>query len=117
MNSLGLDTIAGSKLLQLRFGPAGVFQSEQAVMHGERRARFIRMSDGAAIIRYWGDGHSVAVSPETLSLPVDDEPAPPRALRTQRASATISRTRARRSSGSVAKWSLSRTARRRLTIE
>ena len=55
MNSIGLDTIAGSKLLQLRFGPAGVFQSEQAVMHGERRARFVRVSDGAAIIRYWDE--------------------------------------------------------------
>lgn len=69
MDSIGLDTIAGSKLLQLRFGAAGVFQPEQAVMHGDRRARFVRVSNGAAIIRYWGDSRPVAVPPETLSLP------------------------------------------------
>lgn len=73
MNSIGLDTIAGSKLLQLRFGPAGFFQPEQAVMHGDRRARFIRMSNGAAIIRYWGDNRPVAVPFETLSLPPANE--------------------------------------------
>jgi hypothetical protein len=38
-------------------------------MHRDRRARFIRISDGAAIIRHWGDSHPVAVQPETLSLP------------------------------------------------
>jgi len=69
MDTLGLDTIAGAKLLQLRFGPAGVFQPEQAVMHEERRARFIRVSDGAAIIRYWGDSRPIAVPLETLSFP------------------------------------------------
>jgi hypothetical protein len=69
MDTLGLDTIAGAKLLRLRFGPAGVFQPEQAVMHGDRRARFVRMSDGAAIIRYWDDSRPVAVPPETLSVP------------------------------------------------
>jgi hypothetical protein len=69
MNTIGMDTIAGSKLLQVRFGLSGVFQSDQAVMHGDRRARFIRMCDGAAIIRYWGESRSVAVPPETLSLP------------------------------------------------
>lgn len=69
MDSIGLDTIAGSKLLQLRFGAAGVFQPEQAVIHGDRRARFVRVSNGAAIIRYWGDSRPVAVPPETLSLP------------------------------------------------
>jgi hypothetical protein len=118
MNSLGLDTIAGSKLLQLRFGPFGAFQPEQGVMHGDRRARFIRMRDGAAIIRYWDDSRLVAVPPETLSLPPDaGEPAPPRTSRAQRASATTSLTPVSRSSGSVARWSLSRTARRRWTIE
>lgn len=116
MDSIGLDTIAGSKLLQLRFGPAGVFQPEQAVMHGNRRARFIRMSDGAAIIRYWGDSHPVAVPPETLSLPSGEEAPAARTPRAQRPSATISRTPARRSSGRFANWSLSRTARRRPTI-
>jgi len=66
---MGLDTMAGARLLQLRFGAAGVFQPEQAVMHEDRRARFIRVSDGVAIIRYWGESLPVAVPPETLSLP------------------------------------------------
>lgn len=69
MYTLGLDTIAGSKLLQLKFGSAGVFQPDQAVLHEARRARFIRIDDGAAIIRHWPDGEPVAVPPETLSLP------------------------------------------------
>lgn len=69
MNSIGLDTIAGAKLLQLRFGPAGAFQPEQAVMHGDRRARFIRVCNGAAVIRYWDDSRPIAVPLETLSLP------------------------------------------------
>jgi hypothetical protein len=117
MYTLGLDTIAGAKLLQLKFGASGVFQSDQAVTHGARRARFIRMSDGAAIIRYWGDSQPVAVPPETLSTPGREAAlAAPGTPRTQRPSATISRTLARRSSGSVPKWSLSRTIRRRLTI-
>jgi hypothetical protein len=33
------------------------------------RPRFLRMSRGAAIIRYWGGNHAVAVPPEALSLP------------------------------------------------
>jgi hypothetical protein len=69
MYTLGLDTIAGAKLLQLKFGASGVFQPDQAVMHGDRRARFIRVSDGAAIIRHWGGSQPVAVPTETLSLP------------------------------------------------
>jgi hypothetical protein len=113
VDSIGLDTIAGSKILQLKFGRSGTFQPDQAVLHGDRRARFIRMSDGAAIIRYWGASHPIAVPPETLSLPqIEDTSVAPRA----QPPSTISRTRARRSSGSVANWSLSRTARRRLTI-
>lgn len=67
--STALDTIAGSKLLQLRFGTAGDFQPDQAVIHGDRRARFIRVCDGAAIIQYWGDSQSVTVPLETLSFP------------------------------------------------
>jgi hypothetical protein len=67
--STALDTIAGSKLLQLRFGRAGDFQPNQAVIHDDRRARFVRVSDGAAIVRYWGDEQSVAVPLESLSLP------------------------------------------------
>jgi len=73
MYTLGLDTIAGAKLLQLKFGPSGVFQPEQAVMLGERRARFIRVSDGDAIIQPWGATQSIAVPPETLSLPPTKE--------------------------------------------
>jgi len=69
VDTLGLDTIAGAKLLQLKFGSAGAFQPDQAVLHGDRRARFIRMSDGAAIIRHAGSTHPVAVALETLSLP------------------------------------------------
>jgi hypothetical protein len=76
MYTLGLDTIAGAKLLQLKFGAVGAFQPDQAVMHGDRRARFIRMSDGAAIIRHWGDTQPVAVPPEALSLPPPAPPAP-----------------------------------------
>ena len=68
MYTLGLDTIAGAKLLQLKFGAAGAFQPDQAVMHGDRRARFVRMNDGAAIIRHCGDDQPVAVALETLSL-------------------------------------------------
>src|SRR5215472_16638276 len=69
MYTLGLDTIAGSKLLQLKFGRCGLFQPDEAVMHGDRRARFIRVSDGEAIIRSCGDSCPVAVPLETLSLP------------------------------------------------
>ena len=76
MNTIGLDTIAGAKLLQVRFGSSGAFQPDRAVMHGDRRARFIRMSDGAAIIRHWDDSHPVAVPLESLSLPPADQPEP-----------------------------------------
>jgi len=69
MYTLGLDTIAGSKLLQLKFGRCGAFQPDQAVMLGDRRARFIRVSDGTAIVRSCGDSRPVAVPLETLSLP------------------------------------------------
>jgi len=69
MYTLGLDTIEGAKILQLKFGLAGVFQPDQAVMHGDRRARFVRISDGDAIIRRWGDSHPITVPLETLSLP------------------------------------------------
>lgn len=72
MYTLGMDTIAGSKLLQLRFGRFGAFQPDQAVMHGDRRARFIRVSDGNAIIRHWGESDPVAVPPEALSLPPEN---------------------------------------------
>src|SRR5437763_18554 len=69
MYTLGLDTIAGSKLLQLKFGAAAAFQPDQAVLHGDRRARFIRMDDGAAMIRHWGESHPAAVPPAAPALP------------------------------------------------
>jgi hypothetical protein len=71
--STAMDTIAGSKLLQVRFGSSFVLQPDQSVMHEDRRARFIRMSDGAALIRYCGDSVAVPVPPESLSLPDADE--------------------------------------------
>lgn len=69
VDAAAMDTIAGSKLLLERLRSTAAFEPEQAVMHGERRATFIRMRDGAAIIRYWGDSRAVAVSPEHLSRP------------------------------------------------
>jgi len=77
MDTLGLDTIAGAKLLQLKFGRAADFQPDQAVMHGDRRARFIRVKNGAAIIQHWGDSHAVAVPLEALSIPVEKPRHPP----------------------------------------
>jgi hypothetical protein len=46
----------------------GVLFADQPVLHAGRRATFLHMSGGVAIIRYWGDSHAVAVPPETLSL-------------------------------------------------
>jgi hypothetical protein len=77
METLGLETIAGAKLLQLKFGAAGLFQPGQAVLHGGRRARFIRVRNGAAIIQHWGDSHAVSVPLADLSLP----PEKPRSLK------------------------------------
>jgi hypothetical protein len=93
--STALDTIAGAKLLQVRFGRLGVFQPNQAVMHEDRRARFIRISDGFAIIRYWDDSDPVAVPPEALSLPPagPDELAPRAPAGARRAGVTRRRVR------------------------
>jgi hypothetical protein len=64
-----MDTIAGAKMLQERIQAFG-FNPGQDVVHGDRRATFIRMSnDGAAIIRHWGDSRAVTVLPDALSLP------------------------------------------------
>jgi hypothetical protein len=78
MYTLGMDTIAGAKMLQVKFGTAGAFQPGQTVLHNERRARIIRISAGTAAIRYWGEGDHVAVPPEALSLPptTSHDPAP-----------------------------------------
>src|SRR5881398_1099152 len=54
MYSLGLETIAGSKLLQLKFGSAGLFQPDESVVHEGRRARFIGVHDGAPLVRHSG---------------------------------------------------------------
>jgi hypothetical protein len=51
---------------------------DQPVMHCGRQATFLHMSRGAAIIRYWGDSHAVAVPPEALSLPLMKTAAKPR---------------------------------------
>ena len=69
MDTTAMDTIAGSKILQARLQSAAAFQPDQAVMHGDRPATFIRMDDGAAIIRHWGDSRAVSVPPGSLSLP------------------------------------------------
>lgn len=49
--------------------PIAVLFPDQPVLHGGRRATFLHMSRGGAIIRYWGDSHAVSVPPEALSLP------------------------------------------------
>jgi hypothetical protein len=69
MDTTVTDTIAGSKVLQARLQSTAAFQADQAVMHGDRRATFIRMHHGAAIIRHWGDSRAVSVRPGSLSLP------------------------------------------------
>jgi hypothetical protein len=68
MDATAMDTIAGSKILHARLRPAAALQPGQAVMHGDRRATFIRLHEGTAIIRHWGESRAVAVSPATLSL-------------------------------------------------
>jgi hypothetical protein len=45
------------------------FYVDQPVLHHGRRATFLRMNRGAALIRYWGDSHAHSVPLETLSLP------------------------------------------------
>jgi hypothetical protein len=42
--------------------------ADQPALHAGRRATFLHMSGGVAIIRYSGDSHAVAVPPEALSL-------------------------------------------------
>jgi len=46
-----------------------VLYPEQQVMHRGRRATFLHLSRGEAIIRYWGGSHAVSVPLEALSLP------------------------------------------------
>jgi hypothetical protein len=56
-------------MAQMTVDSIAVLCPEQPVMHAGRRATFLHMSRGAAITRYWGDSHAVAVPPEALSLP------------------------------------------------
>jgi hypothetical protein len=63
-----MDTVAGARILRSRVQFA--FRPDQAVMHGDRRATFIRLSGGDAIIRHWGDSRAVSVPLESLSLPL-----------------------------------------------
>ena len=72
MYSLGLETIAGAKLLQVKFGSAGRFQPDQSVVYGDRRARFVRMHDGAAVVRHPGASSPVTVPLDALSLPTPE---------------------------------------------
>jgi hypothetical protein len=68
---------------------------DQAVLHNGRRATFLHMTRGAAIIRYWGDSHAVSVPPESLSSPpARARPRPPWAARDE----PIARERAARNS-------------------
>jgi hypothetical protein len=50
-------------------GSISALSADQHVLHAGRRATFLHLSRGEAIIRYWGESHAVAVAPETLSLP------------------------------------------------
>jgi hypothetical protein len=63
-----MDTVAGARILRSRVQFA--FRPDQAVMHGDRRATFIRFSGGGAIIRHWGESRAVSVPLDSLSLPV-----------------------------------------------
>ena len=59
-----------------------VLSPDQPVLHNGRRATFLHLTRGAAIIRYWGDSHAVSVPPETLSAaPARVRPRRPSAAR------------------------------------
>ena len=47
---------------------------DQPVLHRGRRATFLHLSRGEAIIRYWGGSHAVSVPLEALSLPPAKRP-------------------------------------------
>ena len=46
-----------------------VLSPDQPVLHNGRRATFLHMTRGAAIIRYWGDSHAVSVPQAALTPP------------------------------------------------
>ena len=63
-----MDTVAGARILRSRAQFA--FRPDQTVMHGDRRATFIRMGSGGAVIRHWGDSRAVSVPLDSLSIPL-----------------------------------------------
>jgi hypothetical protein len=63
-----MDTVAGARILHSRFQFA--FRPDQVVMHGDRRATFIRMNGGGAVIRHWGDSRAVSVPLDSLTFPL-----------------------------------------------
>jgi hypothetical protein len=60
---------------QVAIDSAADVYSDQPVLHGGRRATFLHLRRGAAIIRYWGDSHAVSVPLEALSLPAKSSAA------------------------------------------
>jgi len=56
-------------MTQVAMESIAILSPDQPVLHAGRRATFLHMSRGAAIIRHWGDSHAVAVPPESLTLP------------------------------------------------
>jgi hypothetical protein len=50
-------------------GLIAVLAADQEVLHAGRRATFLHMNRGEAIIRYWGESHAMAVHPASLSIP------------------------------------------------
>jgi hypothetical protein len=59
----------GGDLDSVQMDALAVVYLDQPVLHGGRRATFLHMNRGEAIIRYWGDTHAVAVPPEALTFP------------------------------------------------
>ena len=51
-----------------------VLSPDQPVLHRGRRATFLHLSRGEAIIRYWGGSHAVSVPLAALSLPPAKRP-------------------------------------------
>jgi hypothetical protein len=83
-----------------------VFYPDQRVLHGDRRATFLCMSRGAAIIRYWGDSHAVCVPPEALTL------APRRIVAKSRRSLMACDERIAREGGAITRLPMSGNYRR-----
>jgi hypothetical protein len=69
-----MDTVAGARIFRSRFQLA--FRPDQAVMHGDRRATFIRMNVGGAVIRHWGDSRAIAGASRRPLPPARETPLP-----------------------------------------